>query len=322
MTAPREGREEPVVSALRHWAGRLDQEAHLWESTTLHSAADRIEELLARLAPSRDAGEVDSWVNGSDRHRIEAAWAAANKRVGGKVEGSYGPYTNVDWHHVVTIMEGYETLRQAALRQPEQDAGEAVVKQMAERFLSWRLPETFNPDGGISFEPVHSVGTPHEARRQPVGTNLFTYTEALAMVRHMVEGLPAAPHSSPVAQPVAWMRKWINMPDESITTNQQIAESWIDAQERLGVPTNVIPLYAALRPRPLGERERRLMAVGEAALARRIAAGNTTCSVDDGETGYVQRIEDYGSADYQFNAAVSALAAFDADAAQEWNDAR
>lgn len=63
------------------------------------------------------------------------------------------------------------------------------IKHMAERFLSWKLPENFNPDGGISFDPISSQGTPHEYRREPVGTNLLDYTQAEAMVRHMIEGV-------------------------------------------------------------------------------------------------------------------------------------
>jgi hypothetical protein len=69
---------------------------------------------------------------------------------------------------------------------------EDQIKHMVDRFLQWRLPEPFQPDGGISFEPYGNKGTPHQYRREPVGTNLFGYTEAEAMVRHMIEGLPQA----------------------------------------------------------------------------------------------------------------------------------
>ena len=65
------------------------------------------------------------------------------------------------------------------------------VKHMANRFLAWRLPENFNPDGGISFAPVGNEGTKHEYRNEPTGTNLFDATQAEAMVRHLVKGLPA-----------------------------------------------------------------------------------------------------------------------------------
>lgn len=67
---------------------------------------------------------------------------------------------------------------------------EDQIKHMTQRFLGWRLPEAFNPDNGITFEPIGNVGTPHAYHRDVSGTNLFDYTQAEAMVRYMVEGLP------------------------------------------------------------------------------------------------------------------------------------
>ena len=67
---------------------------------------------------------------------------------------------------------------------------EAQIKHMVDRFLMWKLPEHFNPDDGISFDPVASKGTPYEFRRSPSGTNLFSAEQATAMVRHMLDGLP------------------------------------------------------------------------------------------------------------------------------------
>lgn len=64
------------------------------------------------------------------------------------------------------------------------------IKHMTERFLTWKLPANFNPDGGIRFDPVVNEGTAFEHRHEPVGTNLLDYTQAEAMVRHMLEGLP------------------------------------------------------------------------------------------------------------------------------------
>lgn len=68
---------------------------------------------------------------------------------------------------------------------------DSQIKHMAQRFLGWRLPDTFSPDAGISFEPVCNKGSPYEHRNEPVGTNLFTATEAEAMVRYMAEGMPS-----------------------------------------------------------------------------------------------------------------------------------
>lgn len=63
------------------------------------------------------------------------------------------------------------------------------IKHMVNRFLMWKLPEHFNPDNGISFDPLSSKGTPYERRREPVGTNLLDAEQAAAMVRHMIEGM-------------------------------------------------------------------------------------------------------------------------------------
>jgi len=65
------------------------------------------------------------------------------------------------------------------------------IKHMVERFLRWRLPENFNPDGGISFKRTFNENTDHPMKHEPVGTNLFDYTQATEMVRYMVDGLAA-----------------------------------------------------------------------------------------------------------------------------------
>lgn len=67
------------------------------------------------------------------------------------------------------------------------------IKHMVSRFLGWKLPASFNPDNGISFDPVMNKGHQFESRREPVGTNLLDATQADAMVRYMVEGMPATP---------------------------------------------------------------------------------------------------------------------------------
>jgi hypothetical protein len=64
------------------------------------------------------------------------------------------------------------------------------VKYMVERFLRWRLPDDFCPDAGISFKREFNENTPWPGKHEPSGTNLFDYTQATGMVRHMVEGMP------------------------------------------------------------------------------------------------------------------------------------
>jgi hypothetical protein len=66
------------------------------------------------------------------------------------------------------------------------------IEYMVQRFLQWKIPNTFSPDGGISFQQYSNKATPYEHVYKPVGTNLFDYTEAKAMVEHMLHGLPNA----------------------------------------------------------------------------------------------------------------------------------
>lgn len=64
------------------------------------------------------------------------------------------------------------------------------IKHMVDRFLSWRLPENFAPDAGISFKQTFNDHLPQPTKHNPTGTNLFDATQADAMVRYMVEGVP------------------------------------------------------------------------------------------------------------------------------------
>lgn len=78
------------------------------------------------------------------------------------------------------------------------DDCEDQIKHMVDRFLSWKLPEHFNPDGGINFDADAAIKlNPRNRKYEPVGTNLFSATQADAMVRYMIEGLlPPAPQAT------------------------------------------------------------------------------------------------------------------------------
>lgn len=67
----------------------------------------------------------------------------------------------------------------------------AQIKHMVDRFLGWRLPDNFSPDAGISFKKLFNEGTAYQSENRPVGTNLFDAQQADAMVRHMIDGMPA-----------------------------------------------------------------------------------------------------------------------------------
>ena len=66
---------------------------------------------------------------------------------------------------------------------------EEQIKYMVQRFLGWRLPENFHPDAGISFKATfNSPSGP--IKHEPTGTNLLDASQAEAMVRYIIEGLP------------------------------------------------------------------------------------------------------------------------------------
>lgn len=64
----------------------------------------------------------------------------------------------------------------------EHQLTKAQIEHMVQKFLAWKLPENFAPDGGISFQ---------RSRDLPTGTNLFAYVQARDMVLAMLAGLPA-----------------------------------------------------------------------------------------------------------------------------------
>ena len=69
------------------------------------------------------------------------------------------------------------------------------ITHLVNRFLSWKLPEDFDPDCGIKFFKEYNVewtASRGEAPmiREPYGTNLLNAEQAADMVRYMLEGLP------------------------------------------------------------------------------------------------------------------------------------
>ena len=65
---------------------------------------------------------------------------------------------------------------------PQYVANADQIKYMVDRFLGWRLPDNFNPDGGIKFAPYHNI--------HPTGTNLLDATQAEQMIRYLIDRMP------------------------------------------------------------------------------------------------------------------------------------
>ena len=60
---------------------------------------------------------------------------------------------------------------------------EQLKERMAQRFLQWKLPADFNPDGGIEFT-TNVLGTVHA--NEPLGTNLLTFSQAKDMIEYLM----------------------------------------------------------------------------------------------------------------------------------------
>ena len=55
---------------------------------------------------------------------------------------------------------------------------EEILKTAVNRFLGWRLPADFSPDGGIGFQKGTVV---------PIGTHLFTAQQAEEMFKYVLQ---------------------------------------------------------------------------------------------------------------------------------------
>lgn len=100
---------------------------------------------------------------------------------------------------VLALLSALEAANKRAVRQIAAGVTDDQIDHMVDRFLNWKLPENFNPDGGISFQKTTNENTPWPHKSEPVGTNLFDAQQAKAMVLHMVEGLHCKHHNEPAA---------------------------------------------------------------------------------------------------------------------------
>ena len=81
----------------------------------------------------------------------------------------------------------------AAVRAHDAGTDERRIKRRVDRLLQWKLPENFNPGGGISFEKAISKDRPSwPQKNEPIGADLVDRTQAEQMVRYTQEGLPPA----------------------------------------------------------------------------------------------------------------------------------
>ncbi|MER9665495.1 hypothetical protein [Mesorhizobium sp. M0203] len=174
--------------------------------------AEVIAHRLARFAanPEAPAGRTVAWLierkfPADGLSAPETRWYAENrlgfhwwtptaamaKRFTSKADvEAFNAYLMIDTDPTISITEHvfFGSLSEA----PAAPVGEHQIKRMVDRFLGWKLPESFNPDAGISFKAAFNEHTNHPMKHEPSGTNLFDAVQAEAMVRYMLDGMPAA----------------------------------------------------------------------------------------------------------------------------------
>lgn len=70
------------------------------------------------------------------------------------------------------------------------EVADDVVEQAVNRFLSWKLPKDFRPDGGVVFIPTKGRG--YDSPHWPCGTNLLNAQQAREMLRYVFAAAPEA----------------------------------------------------------------------------------------------------------------------------------
>lgn len=84
-----------------------------------------------------------------------------------------------------------------------------LIDRMVDRFLGWKLPTNFVPDGGVSFKPLVEPDSPF----WPVGTNLLTGEQARAMFEHCTAGEAVDRQARNAAIFNEWARRYAANPD-------------------------------------------------------------------------------------------------------------
>ena len=84
-----------------------------------------------------------------------------------------------------------------------------TIDRLVNKFLCWKLPKDFCPDGGIFFKRIPDFPEFNKWEYEPIGTNLFTADQAKAMFEYLLADEPQALLSQ--GEPMGYLRfKTIN----------------------------------------------------------------------------------------------------------------
>lgn len=130
------------------------------------------------VASSDEGGGQSPGCHHDHKSPLEASECEEAQRLCGQITG-------FPWVSPAEEAAKEEANERAELARLQKKYGVDVTDLMVSRFLGWRLPDSFNPDGGIKFTPPGLDGCGY-IQNWPSGTNLLTAEEARAMLRHVL----------------------------------------------------------------------------------------------------------------------------------------
>lgn len=146
------------------------------------------------FAHTEPTGPVPAYVSINDRHNDHVTITVRSRGNDGR---DIGAMTMPTWklremamkllEHCDNVDEANGKLKQAPAQLPKPPLGSShfpSVDEMVNRFLGWRFPADFQPDGGVSFVPSKT----HRNLYWPVGTNVLNAVQAKSMILHLLTG--------------------------------------------------------------------------------------------------------------------------------------
>ena len=126
--------------------------------------------------------------------------------------------------------KGYIATRRYALMSQPAPSEPTVTDEMVNRFLGWRLPDDFYPDGGVSFAREVNGG-PRPRDWWPTGTNLLNADQARAMLKYVLAAAPQPPAKTPNEPAVIGWRDGVYRDSTPLLhVGDSAFEDWFQAQ--------------------------------------------------------------------------------------------
>ena len=188
---------EQFESVRKAWA-RFKNELHRSPDAPYPGMSEAFEQHFSQSFADREwRAESATWAaawKAAKRHEAQEQPAPSEDSITAGILS--GMFLSLDGHD--KAQPGYEwrkgwndAIRQAMdYAQPAPSVPDDMIEQAVTRFLSWKLPKDFRPDGGMVFIPTKGRG--YDSPYWPCGTNLLNAQQARDMLRHVLAADPEA----------------------------------------------------------------------------------------------------------------------------------